>query len=144
MTLEYAYQDWCLAQFAANLGKWSDYELFMRRSQNYRNVWNPENKYMQPREIDGSWCKEFKPIGSEFGFTEANGAVYTHFVPHDMQGLIGLFGGKDAYVERLNRQFMEGEKMVLNMTGIIRHGLLIQISPEQEWHICLIMLVIRG
>lgn len=110
MTLEYAYQDWCLAQLAANFGKWSDYELFMRRSQNYRNVWNPENKYMQPREIDGSWCKEFKPIGSEFGFTEANGAVYTHFVPHDMQGLIGLFGGKDAYVERLNRQFVEGEK----------------------------------
>lgn len=110
MTLEYAYQDWCMAQLAGKLGKQADYDLFMKRSQNYRNVWNPDNKYMQPKEMDGSWSKDFLPVGGEFGFTEANAAVYTHYVPHDMQGLINLFGGNESYVERLNMQFEEGQK----------------------------------
>ena len=113
MTLEYAYQDWCLAQMAKNMGKEEDYQLFMRRSQNYKNVWNPESKYMQPREMDGSWIKDFKPIGEKeedvrswrWGFCEANSAIYSHFVPHDMSGLISLFGGAEEYATRLDGQF---------------------------------------
>ena len=103
-TLEYAYQDWCLAQLAKNLGKEDDYELFMDRSKNYKHVWNPKSGYMHPREKDGSFCTDFSPL-HEFGFCESNSAVYTHYVPHDIPGLIALFGGKDLYIERLNKQF---------------------------------------
>ena len=114
MTLEYAYQDWCVAQMAKNMGKKDDYELFMERSQNYKNVWNPDAMYMQPREMDGSWMKDFEPVGSKEpytrGFCESNSAIYTNFVPHDVDGLINLFGGKDAYVERLNSQFERAQK----------------------------------
>lgn len=103
-TLEYAYQDWCLAQMAKGMGKMDDYELFMKRSKNYKNVWNPETGFMHPREMDGSFCKDFSPT-APFGFCESNSAAYTHYVPHDVPGLVELFGGKDIYVQRLNKQF---------------------------------------
>ena len=81
MTLEYAYQDWCLAQIAKRLGKEKDYAFFMDRSQNYRNVWNPATGYMHPREMDGSWIEDFSPVVDDFsarGFCEANSAIYSH------------------------------------------------------------------
>lgn len=62
MTLEYAYQDWCLAQMAKTMGKLQDYEFFMKRSKNYRHLWNPESGYMQPRGIDGDWLPCFDPL----------------------------------------------------------------------------------
>jgi predicted alpha-1,2-mannosidase len=108
MTLEYAYQDWCIAQLAKAMGKTDDYELFIRRSQNYRNVWNPVSGYMQPKYKDGSWVKDFAPVGKGFasaGFVESNSAIYTYYVPQDMEGLINLFGGGKVFAERLNAQF---------------------------------------
>ena len=108
MTLEYAYQDWCLAQIAKRLGKDDDYDFFTARSQNYRNVWNPDLGYMVPREMDGSWMQDFTPVVEAFnarGFCEANSAIYSHYVPHDLPGLIELFGGREAYVDSLNRSF---------------------------------------
>jgi predicted alpha-1,2-mannosidase len=112
MTLEYAYQDWCLAQIAQKMGKQEDYELFMKRSQNYRNVWNPDAGYMYPRMMDGSFLKDCNPArgGRDIGFCESNAAVYSHYVPHDMKGLIELFGGNNVYAERLNEQFEKGER----------------------------------
>lgn len=114
MTLEYAYEDWCLAQMAKNLGKADDYKLFSERALNYKNIWNPQTKMMHPREMDGSWIKNFEPVSHEFnalGFCESNSAIYTNFVPHDMRGLIGLFGGEKAYTEFLNASFEKGEKL---------------------------------
>ncbi len=108
MTLEYAYQDWCLAQLAKGLGKDSDYQLFSERSLNYRNIWDPSVGFMRPRMQDGSWLEGFEPVGEGFsasGFCEGNSAIYTHFVPHDIQGLIGLVGGKEKYTEFLNESF---------------------------------------
>ena len=108
MTLEYAYQDWCLAQIAKRLGKEEDYTLFLERSQNYRKVWNPATGYMHPREMDGSWIDDFSPVVEDFsarGFCEANSAIYSHFVPHDLPGLIELFGGQHAYLDSLNGSF---------------------------------------
>ncbi|THH34995.1 GH92 family glycosyl hydrolase [Neolewinella litorea] len=110
MTLEYAYQDWCLAQIARTLGKEEDYELFMRRSENYRNLWNPATGWMHPRELDGSWMEDFAPVAeadqfSARGFCEANSAIYSHYVPHDIPALAELFGGREAYVDRLNASF---------------------------------------
>ncbi len=108
MTLEYAYQDWCLAQIARRLGKEDDYAFFMERSQNYRKIWNPERGFMVPREMDGSWMQDFAPVVDSFnarGFCEANSAIYTHYVPHDMAGLVELVGGEAAYREFLNASF---------------------------------------
>jgi len=114
MTLEYAYQDWCLAQMAKGLGKEKDYKLFAKRSLNYKNLWNPETKMIHPREMDGSWMKDFEPVVDGFnarGFCESNSAIYTHFVPQDMGGLIELFGGNEPYTEFLDWCFNEGEKL---------------------------------
>ncbi|WP_297092220.1 GH92 family glycosyl hydrolase [uncultured Draconibacterium sp.] len=119
MTLEYAYQDWCLAQMAKSLGKDSDYELFVERSENYKHLWNPETRMIHPREMDGSWIEDFQPVVEDFnarGFCESNSAIYTHFVPHDMAGLIELFGGNEKYTHFLDWCFNEGEK--LDFVGI--------------------------
>lgn len=111
MTLEYAYQDWCLAQMAKTMGKLQDYEFFMKRSKNYRHLWNPESGYMQPRGIDGDWLPCFDPLEltEKGGFCESNSAIYSHYVPHDMTGLIELYGGADKYIERLNANFEKSE-----------------------------------
>lgn len=110
MTLEYAYEDWCVAQLAKALGKDTDYQWLMGRSFDYTNLWDPSVKYMHPRNIDGSWLVDFAPVGKMNlfhmqGFTEADSAIYTYFVPQDVSGLIRLFGGREAFIERLNRQF---------------------------------------
>ncbi|MDQ8181624.1 GH92 family glycosyl hydrolase [Pelagicoccus sp. SDUM812005] len=113
MTLEYAFEDFALGQFAKALGKEEDYRLFNRRALNYKNLWNPETRMMHPREIDGSWIEDFEIVSNEFntrGFCEANSAIYTNFVPQDMGGLIELFGGEDEYNAFLNKCFVEGEK----------------------------------
>lgn len=114
MTLEYAYQDWCLAQMAMNMGKKEDYDLFMKRALNYKNIWNPETKHMHPRKMDGSWMTKFEPVGSKepytLGFCESNAAIYTYFVPQDVSGLTELLGGKEQFICRLNKQFEKSEK----------------------------------
>ena len=111
MTLEYAYQDWCLAQMAKTMGKLQDYEFFMKRSKNYRNLWNPESGYMQPRGEDGNWLPCFDPLEltEKGGFCESNSAIYSHYVPHDMAGLIELYGGAGQYIKRLNANFEKSE-----------------------------------
>ena len=93
MTLEYAYQDWCLAQFALALGHKDDAAWLLVRSQNYRNVWDASLQSMRPRNKDGSWLTPFERMGPRAakGFCEANAAMYTHFVPHDVPGLMRLF-----------------------------------------------------
>jgi predicted alpha-1,2-mannosidase len=109
MTLEYAYEDWCLGQLAMALGKTSDAQWLLQRSNNYRNLWDPAIKFMRPRLKDGSWLPGFQAVGpkSAKGFCEANSAMYTHFVPHDVPGLIALFGGPEQYVAALDRQFQQ-------------------------------------
>jgi predicted alpha-1,2-mannosidase len=110
MTLEHAYEDWCLSQMAQAMGKANDAAWLAQRSLNYTNLWDASVKWMRPRSLDGSWLNPFAPIGKpgEFtakGFCEASAAIYAHFVPQDMEVLIALFGGKDKYAAALNRQF---------------------------------------
>jgi predicted alpha-1,2-mannosidase len=107
LTLEYAYQDWCLGQFAKALGRDDDAQWLLKRSQNYRNLWDPSVRWMRPRKRDGSWYPDFAAAGpvAGRGFTEANSAIYTHYVPHDVAGLVELFDGPDRYVAQLNEQF---------------------------------------
>lgn len=112
-TLEYAYDDWCVAQMAKSLGKMDDYEYFMKRSQSYKNVFDAETGYMRPKETGGPWFQEFVPvvkaIGKEdsFGgkdYVEGNAWQYTWFVPHDVRGLMELMG-KDEFNQRLEEGF---------------------------------------
>ncbi len=107
-TLEYAYDDWCLAQLAKELGKEDDFRLFMNRAKNYRNVFDPSTKFMRPRKPDGSWWEPFDPLAPK-GWCEGNAWQYTWFVPHDVAGLIELMGGRDAFNEKLNYAFEQAQ-----------------------------------
>jgi predicted alpha-1,2-mannosidase len=99
-TLEDSYDDWCVAQVAKALGKTADYEFFLKRSLNYKNLFNPETGFMQARNFDGSWASP------KAGWTEGNAWVYTWDVLHDIPGLIELMGGRDKYNARLDAYFI--------------------------------------
>ena len=108
MTLYFAYQDWCMAQFAKSLGKDDVYDKYFKRSFSYRNVFDKNVGWMRPRMSDGSWMKDFAPIGKGFnmkGFVESNSAIFTYYVPQNMPDLIEMLGGNEAFVKRLSEQF---------------------------------------
>ncbi|RAI87917.1 GH92 family glycosyl hydrolase [Algoriphagus yeomjeoni] len=111
LTLEYAYQDWTLAQLAKALGDAAGEQEFLKRSENYKNTFDSESGWMRPRNVDGSWKTPFDPYEYNAGFNEANGSQGTWFVPHDLDGLADLMGGKEKAIERLNRSFEESEKL---------------------------------
>ena len=102
-TLEYAYFDWCIAQIVRDLGKEDDYELFLERASNYRNVFDPSTGFMRPRNKDGSQMAPFDPR-EKHGFCECNSWQQTWFVPHDVQGLINLMGRKE-FIKKLDILF---------------------------------------
>jgi predicted alpha-1,2-mannosidase len=107
-TVEYAYQDWCLAQFAKALGREEDYELFLHRSGNWRKLFDSSTGWIRPRNMDGSWYAPFQPVcGSAAcpGFVESDAAIATYFVPQDIAGLIEALGGPEQFVKKLNGQF---------------------------------------
>lgn len=111
-TLEYAYDDYCIAQAAKALGKEADYEYFMQRSRNYRNLIDPETKYMRGRDSKGEWRTPFSPVayqgpGPVHGWgdiTEGFTMQYTWYVPHDFQGYMDI-AGKDFLLKRLDDLF---------------------------------------
>jgi len=112
VTLEAAYDDWCVAEMAKELGKKEDAAYFGKLAQNYRNVFNPEIGWMAPKDKDGKWIPDFdtKLDGGQGGrdyFTEVNTWIYTFSVQHDVAGLIGLMGGRDAFNKTLDRLFVE-------------------------------------
>jgi predicted alpha-1,2-mannosidase len=107
-TLEFAYDDFCVAQMAKALGKDDDYNLFIKRSYYYKNLFDPSTKFMRGKRSNGSWEKPFDPQTGK-GFTESNTWQYTFFVPHDVKGLIDLMGGREAFINRLDMVFQEGQ-----------------------------------
>ncbi|WP_233267513.1 GH92 family glycosyl hydrolase [Algibacter sp. L1A34] len=111
MTMEYAYQDWTLAQLAKKLNHEADYDYFLKRSNNYKNVFDKESSWMRPKNLAGVWKQDFDPYQPENGFIESNGAQSTWFVPHDLQGLANLMGGTDKAVEKLNAQFKTAQEL---------------------------------
>lgn len=105
-TLEYAYDDWCIYQMGKKLGRPNDeLELFKKRSQNYRNVFDQETKLMRGRNKDGKFQTPFSPLKWGDVFTEGNSWHYTWSVFHDVQGLIDLMGGKEIFVSMLDSVF---------------------------------------
>lgn len=117
LTMEYAYQDWTLAQLAKKLGHEEDYSYFLDRSKNYKNTFDVETSWMRPREVNGQWHGDLDPYRYETGFNESNGAQSTWFVPHDIPGLAELMGGKEKAVEQLNTQFETAEKIGFTSGG---------------------------
>jgi len=105
ITLENAYQDWCLAQLANALGKHDDYQTFMKRSENFKNLYNSELGFMVPKDKNGNWKSPYDPMQYDNGFIEGNGAQYSWFVPHNLPELFELMGGADSAEIRLNREF---------------------------------------
>ncbi|MCX6326924.1 MAG: GH92 family glycosyl hydrolase [Bacteroidia bacterium] len=110
-TLEYASQDWCLAQMAKSLGKQDDYNYFMKRSSNWKNLYDPQSGWIRPKDMDGKWKEPFDPYQYQNGFVEANAAQATWFVPHDLSGLATLMGGKDKMAAKLENSFKEAAKL---------------------------------
>lgn len=145
VTLESAYDDWCVATLAKALGKKADAAYFMKLAQNYKNVYNPAIGFMAPKSADGSWVAHYDPkLGGGQGardyFTEMDGWVYSFSVPYDVAGLIDLMGGRDKFNSRLDQLFVEqyGEPKYVflrqfpDATGLI--GLYAQ-GNEPSFHI---------
>ena len=103
-TLEYAYDDWCVARMAEAMGKADIAKEFYARAQAYKNIYNPENQFFQGRR-NGGWMKPFDPAQVNFTLTEANSYQYGFFVPQDINGHIDLMGGWDSYEAKLDALF---------------------------------------
>jgi predicted alpha-1,2-mannosidase len=115
-----------VAQLAKALGKTDDYELFMKRAENFRNVMDASTGFARPKDADGKWLSPFDPTfighGDERHYTEANAWQYTWFVPQDVQGLIDMEGGRKRFVERLDSLFTISsaiKETVSDATGLI-------------------------
>ena len=106
ITMEQAFDDWCVAAVAKKLGKQKDYERFSKRSEFYRNLFNPATGFFQPKDDKGNWIEPFDPLSYENPcFVEGNAWQYMWFVPQNPQGLIDLFGGVKPFIAKLNENF---------------------------------------
>ncbi len=111
-TLEYAYDDWCIAVMADSLGKEDVANQFYRRSLNYQNVYDPKTGFMRGKKY-GGWDSPFVPFEVNATFTEAISWQYSFFAPHDTEGLIELMGGKKSFTTKLDSLFSVSP----NLTG---------------------------
>lgn len=106
-TLEYAYDDYSIAQLARSLGDSLNYRLFTQRSKNYRNVFDTASAFMRGRLENGEWIKNFDPQYPyyEYMYREANAWQLSFYAPHDMPGLVELYGGKERFEKKLDSFF---------------------------------------
>ena len=104
-TLEYAYDDYCIAVMAEKMGKKEIANEFYKRALNYRNVYNPITSFMQPRDEKGDFVTPFSPDDYTEDICESNGWQYFWSVPQDLDGLIGLLGSKERFAEKLDSMF---------------------------------------
>lgn len=103
-TLEYAYDDWTIAQMAKALGKEDDYKTYTERAQYYKNIFDQETQFMRGR-FRNTWFSPFDPYEVNFNYTEANSWQYSFYVPQDISGFIKLLGGKDKLEAQLDELF---------------------------------------
>lgn len=104
-TLEYAYDDYCIAKLAEFVGRDDLAREYRNRSLNYKNVYNPSSTWMQPRDSKGKWLPGFSPDDYTTYICESNGWQYFWSVQHDVDGLIDLIGGREKFVARLDSMF---------------------------------------
>jgi predicted alpha-1,2-mannosidase len=122
-SLEYAYDDWCVADMARRMGKTEDAKLFAERAANYRHLLNPANGFVQGKAADNKWREPFDPRTTTMNdFKEGTSWNYTWFVPQDVPGLIGLIGGDRKFIGKLDRMFTDQsgpQDKSLDLTGLI-------------------------
>ena len=122
-TLEYAFDDYCIALMAEKMGKEDLADNFHKRASNYRNVFNENSSFMQPKDSKGNFIAGFKPEEYTPHITESNGWQYLWSVQHDVDGLIELIGGKKRFEEKLDSMFTltpkENEQLPIFSTGMI-------------------------
>jgi predicted alpha-1,2-mannosidase len=129
ITLEYAFDDWCVAKLAKAMGKEKDYEYFSKRSQAYLHLFDEETGFMRGKNEDGTaWNTPFDPKYSAHrvhaDYTEGNAWQHSWFVPHDIKGLINVHGGNDKFVDKLEQLFLEsseitGDNVSADISGLI-------------------------
>ena len=106
ITMEQAFDDWCVAAVAKKLGHQADYERFFKRSEYYRNLFDPACGFFRPKDDKGNWVDKFDPLSYEQScFVEGNAWQYMWFVPQNPQGLISLFGGNEPFLKKLDENF---------------------------------------
>jgi predicted alpha-1,2-mannosidase len=121
-TVEYAYDDWCIAQMVLILNQKKDYDYFMKRSQNWKNLFDWENGFIRPKK-NGGWDTPFDPKEVNNNFTEGNAWQYTFFVPQDIPGMIEAYGGEEKFEAKLDEMFNSESKTTgrqqVDVTGLI-------------------------
>ena len=120
--LEFAYDDWCIAQMAKALGHMDDYETFIKRSQNFINVFDGSTRFFRGKRQDGNWETPFDPFAIGRSYTEATAWQYRFFTPHDVYGLTQLSGGREAFIADLDSLFMVTSEVVgdlVDVTGLV-------------------------
>lgn len=128
-TLEYAFDDWCIAVMAEDLGNREVADEFFKRSKYYEALFDPRSKFMRAKLADGTWKQDFDPVYSEHNwdiaeYTEGNAWQHSWFVPHNPKGLIDLHGGDDAFNIKLDSLFtisseVKGENKSADISGLI-------------------------
>ena len=131
-TLEYAYDDWAIAQLAKAMQKEDDYQLFSQRARSYRQLFDAETGFMRGKTKEGQWVSPFNPTyvaHRTTDYTEANAWQYNFFVPHDVKGLIGLYGSEQAFLAKLDELFSTSSEMqgdvspdISGLIGQYAHG----------------------
>ena len=120
--LEFAYDDWCIAQMAKALGHMDDYETFIKRPQNFINVFDGSTRFFRGKRQDGNWETPFDPFAIGRSYTEATAWQYRFFTPHDVYGLTQLSGGREAFIADLDSLFMVTSEVVgdlVDVTGLV-------------------------
>jgi predicted alpha-1,2-mannosidase len=132
--LEYAIDDWCIAAMAKEMGKTEDAELFSKRAKYYTNYFDKEIQFMRGKISEDKWRVPFDPISSQHrndDFCEGNAWQYTWLVPHDVEGLIELFGSEEAFVAKLDSLFTISSEQVEGASSDIS-GLIGQYAHGNE------------
>ncbi|MFN8323879.1 MAG: GH92 family glycosyl hydrolase [Chitinophagales bacterium] len=126
-TLEYAYDDWCIAMVAKKLGRQQDYDYFLKRAQNYKNLFDSTTGFMRPRQE--SFLTPFDPYKVDHNYTEGNAWQYSFYVPQDLSGQMQLLGGKEKLAAFLDTLFTTSSKLtghkqpdITGMIGQYVHG----------------------
>ncbi len=141
-TLDFAYDDWCVGQMAKMLGKTNDAEFFLKRSQSYRNIWDPKTQFFRSPKPDGTYQEPFDPLQvarhanvADGYYTEADAWEYMFSVPHDVPGLIQLYGGNGPFINKLDEFFNQDSEIHdwrIDVTGLIgqySHG----NEPDEQY-----------
>lgn len=122
-TLEYAYDDWCIAMFAKDLEKTEDYRYFLKLSENWKNLYDEKSRFFRPKKENGTFVQHFIPKEYSRYFSESNAWQYYWFVPQDIPALVRRTGGKQQFEQKLDSMFSytpeAGDKLPIFSTGMI-------------------------